>query len=542
MVSDAALLDRYAQAQDAEALAELFERYSRLVYGTCLRVTQNRDDAEDVAQECFLELARRAGSITSSLPGWLHSLARSRSIDAIRQASRRRRYEEQAAAERRDNSEPAWSDIAPYVDQALEELPEHLRAPIILHYLEGRSQGQMAAELGIDQSTVSRLLKKALTELRERLKAAGVVPSLAVLAGLLAGNAATAAPETLAASVGKMAIAGVGKAGGAAATAASAGGTGSSSVLPSAALGTLPARVVLVVAATAVVFGGVIAIRQVANPTRRLAQTSAGEETGMGALRIGESDSVVLNGCSYRIEWLSPKRLRDFGEPRPAGKADYDVHIGPVYNIHEDILSEDVWPERPVPEGCVPGVPGPNDWRWGVMWEEMAKGLADKVEWFALLAYADDKLAGMIRFFPKTLTVARYGAWPEQEHRREWSDDILWIGAAYVDRLGVTDGLDTELARRVVEYARAKGFAKVQALGWSEVRTYAMWGQSFPASVYEGLGFRAIATTDGCADALGDMLGGSHGEATKQQVEAELAAAIPRETAHQCHIMELGLR
>lgn len=420
----------------------------------------------------------------------------------------------------------------------------------MLHYLEGRSQSQVAAELGINQSTVSRLLRKALTELRERLKAAGVVPSVAALAALLTENAATAAPDTLIASLGKIAIAGVGKAGGAAGTAASVGATGSSSVVPTALFGTLPAKITAAVAASAAVLGGVMAIRHYSEPMRRLAGTAAGRKTEMSTLRIGESDSVVLHGCAYRIEWLSPKRLLDvqgtesglFGEHRSAAAADYAEHAEPLYNIHDDILYEDVWPEKPVPEGCVPGVPGPNDWRWGVLWADLAKGLAGKADWFALLAYADDKLAGMIRFLPKTLTVARAGAWSEQKHRREWSDDILWIGAAYVDRLGIEHGLDTELVRRVVEYARAKDFAKVQALGWSEVRVYAMWGQSFPGSVYKGLGFHGIATTDGCPDAFKDMLAGSHGEPVKRRVEAELAAGVPRGTAHQCQIMELTLR
>ena len=67
MTNDVALLEQYAQTRDAEAFAELVRRYAGAVYGTCLRTTGDPYDTEDVAQECFMELARRAGSVTSSV-------------------------------------------------------------------------------------------------------------------------------------------------------------------------------------------------------------------------------------------------------------------------------------------------------------------------------------------------------------------------------------------------------------------------------------------------------------------------------------------
>jgi len=93
MTRDTLLLQRYAQRRDAEAFKELTARYAGLVYGTCLRVLGNPADAEDVAQECFLELARKAGAIRASLPGWLHALARSRAVDLARREATRRHYE-----------------------------------------------------------------------------------------------------------------------------------------------------------------------------------------------------------------------------------------------------------------------------------------------------------------------------------------------------------------------------------------------------------------------------------------------------------------
>src|SRR4051794_30770068 len=100
MDSDRILLQRYAASRDAGAYAVLVSRYGRLVYGTCLRIVGNPADAEDVAQECFLELARSAGGVSGSLPGWLHALARHRAVDAMRAGDRRRRREREVALQR----------------------------------------------------------------------------------------------------------------------------------------------------------------------------------------------------------------------------------------------------------------------------------------------------------------------------------------------------------------------------------------------------------------------------------------------------------
>ena len=152
MTSDVMLLRQYAETRDADAFAELVRRYAGMVYGACMRVTGSAHDAEDVAQECFMQLARRADSVETSVAGWLHAAATSRSRNAIRNATRRRRHEQRTAAKEaavvsEGPAELTWEDIAPYVDQALEELPQELRVPLVHHYLEGRSQTEIAASL-----------------------------------------------------------------------------------------------------------------------------------------------------------------------------------------------------------------------------------------------------------------------------------------------------------------------------------------------------------------------------------------------------------
>jgi RNA polymerase sigma factor (sigma-70 family) len=331
MVSDAALLARYASAQDADAFGELYRRYAGLVYGTCLRVMRDREDAQDVAQECFLELARKAGSITSSLPGWLHTLARSRSVDAIRKASVRRRYEAEAASREPAAGEATWADLAPEVDRALETLPEHLRAPVILHYLQGRNQSEVAAELGVDQSTVSRLLQRAVAQLREHLKTTGVIVSAAALSALLAENAATAAPDALIASLGKMAIAGVGDGG---APVVSAGAGGSSPAASTAFLGSVHGKLAVVVGVIAVALVGVIVVRHgrevtTTNPRRIIMLT----QPDYSRLHL-EGDHHRLDSFSLTMQAVA----RLFG-----GDVDYET----LYGLSTNGFAPDIYPAEP---------------------------------------------------------------------------------------------------------------------------------------------------------------------------------------------------
>jgi RNA polymerase sigma factor (sigma-70 family) len=208
--SDLVLLRSYAQGRDAEAFAELVRRHAGLVFTVARRLTGNAQDAEDIAQTCFMEMARKAPDISISPAGWLHRAATCRSLDAVRADLSRRQREAQAAAAARQHADPKWEELAAFIDEVIDKLPEELRAPLVLHYLEGRTQGDVGRELGVDQSTISRRLEQGVEKLRERLAKAGVVASVAGLTAMLAAHPAEAAPPALIAATGKMAVAGVG--------------------------------------------------------------------------------------------------------------------------------------------------------------------------------------------------------------------------------------------------------------------------------------------------------------------------------------------
>lgn len=208
--TDADLLKAYADRRSADAFAELVRRYAGLVYATSRRLTGSDADAQDVTQNCFLDLSRKCGAIHTSLSAWLHSAATFRATDVIRRRDVRRTHE-QSAARREVNVDSGWAELEPLVDAAIVDLPDELREPLVMHYLQGRSQSDTAVAMGVHQSTVSRRLEQGIAKLREILTARGVELSTVMIASLLTEHAtALAAPAAVVASLGKMAASGVG--------------------------------------------------------------------------------------------------------------------------------------------------------------------------------------------------------------------------------------------------------------------------------------------------------------------------------------------
>jgi RNA polymerase sigma factor (sigma-70 family) len=209
MSDDRVLLARYAQSRDAGAFAQLVQRYSALVFSVATRVTRNSTTAEDVAQDCFLRLSRQAATIRGSLPAWLHRVALNRSLDVNRNEVARKRHEAISSKSFDPDFDPTWDEIAPHVDAALAKLPDDLRESLVQHFLLGRTQTQVAQNLGIDQATVSRRVKTGIDLLRGHLKHAGVTCGAVALSAILASNAEAAVPAQLSATLMKIALAGL---------------------------------------------------------------------------------------------------------------------------------------------------------------------------------------------------------------------------------------------------------------------------------------------------------------------------------------------
>lgn len=198
--TDVDLLSSFAGNRDEEAFAELVRRYCGLVMGVCRRVLRNPDDIEDVFQATFLVLARDVAVIRKrkSLPNWLYGVAYRLALLVARRKHRRRETEltEPVSSTGRD----VLDDLVELheqqlIDEELGGLPEKYRQPLVLHYLAGMTQQQVADDLGLTIGAVDGLLKRGRRELRERLLRRGIAIG-AALAAVEASQHVASAAET----------------------------------------------------------------------------------------------------------------------------------------------------------------------------------------------------------------------------------------------------------------------------------------------------------------------------------------------------------
>ena len=208
-MTDLALLQRWTDRRDAQAFKEIVSRYASMVYMTCTRILRNSADAEDVTQECFEVLAQGRGGPTEHLGAWLHRVATNRALDRIRSEQRRKTREADFVAEQSSRVEPAWNDVYTCVDEAVAELPEELRIPVVAHYLLGESHAEIAGSIGVPRRTVSRRISRGVEMIGESLKKRGVRVASGALAALMAANMAkaSAVPPPLMAVLGRLALA-----------------------------------------------------------------------------------------------------------------------------------------------------------------------------------------------------------------------------------------------------------------------------------------------------------------------------------------------
>ncbi len=204
-------LQSWIRNRDADAFKQLTLRYSGLVYRTCLRITSNPGDAEDLTQECFETLAAQAKPPRAPLGAWLHRVATNRALNQVKVRGRRAVRERAYAAHNPQTTQITWSDVDGLVDDAIGELPDELRAMVIAHFLESESYTSIALRIGTTRQTAANRVQKGVLLIRRSLKKRGVVISAPALAALFAAESAGAAqvPASVIAVLGKLAVAGV---------------------------------------------------------------------------------------------------------------------------------------------------------------------------------------------------------------------------------------------------------------------------------------------------------------------------------------------
>jgi RNA polymerase sigma-70 factor (ECF subfamily) len=171
-------LARQAAEGDMAAFEELYARHNRRVYSLCLRMTGNVSEAEDLAQEAFIQLFRKIGSFRgeSAFTTWLHRLT----VNQVLMHFRKRNVKLEQTTDdgevpvqivkgtENPGAMPVVDRIA--LDRAVGKLPPGYRTVFVLHDVEGHEHEEIAKILGCSVGTSKSQLHKARMKLRTMIK------------------------------------------------------------------------------------------------------------------------------------------------------------------------------------------------------------------------------------------------------------------------------------------------------------------------------------------------------------------------------------
>ena len=167
-------LARKAAEGNMEAFEELYRRHNRRVYSLCLRMTQNTTEAEDLAQEAFIQLLRKIGSFRgdSAFTTWLHRLT----VNQVLMHFRKRKARDEKTTEDGETPEqvvlgtdnPTRMSVIDRIalDKAIAQLPPGYRSVFVLHDVEGYEHTEIGRLLRCSVGTSKSQLHKARMKLR----------------------------------------------------------------------------------------------------------------------------------------------------------------------------------------------------------------------------------------------------------------------------------------------------------------------------------------------------------------------------------------
>ena len=168
---------------DAEAFAVLYDRHSRVAYSLAYRMMGERQAAEDLLQDAFLEIWRRAATYRAergSLRTWILSIVHNRGIDRLRSLSSRRRTQEKVEAEA-PTSQPSeafaetWRNSQrEQVRAAMSTLPPEQLKILELAYFSGYTHVEIAELLDVPLGTVKSRMRLGLKKMRDYFGSQGM--------------------------------------------------------------------------------------------------------------------------------------------------------------------------------------------------------------------------------------------------------------------------------------------------------------------------------------------------------------------------------
>jgi RNA polymerase sigma-70 factor (ECF subfamily) len=163
---------------DEAALAAFYQRFAPTLYGLALKMMKNEKEAEDVLQEGFVYIWRKAAAYNPQLNSpfsWAVMIVRNKAIDRIRSLHRFARIIERATveflhcaeADERSADEPMFSEQRAIVRDALAQIPQEQRQAIELAFFSGFTHEEIAAQLATPLGTIKARIRRGMLRMRE---------------------------------------------------------------------------------------------------------------------------------------------------------------------------------------------------------------------------------------------------------------------------------------------------------------------------------------------------------------------------------------
>lgn len=171
-LSDEELVE--ASGVDLDAFGELIRRHQDFVYGAALRIVRNPVLAQDIAQEAFVRAHRALPGFRgqAQVRSWLYRISTNLALNAVQ---RRKEYPAETIPDRPAQYDPASDAVNQALredlEEAIAELPDKLREPLVLREFDGLSYQEIADRLDLPLNTVRTRILRARRTLRERMEA-----------------------------------------------------------------------------------------------------------------------------------------------------------------------------------------------------------------------------------------------------------------------------------------------------------------------------------------------------------------------------------
>jgi RNA polymerase sigma-70 factor (ECF subfamily) len=170
---------------DEAAFKEIVSTWQNMVYNTALGIVQNAEDAEDIAQETFVQVYQSISSFKgeSKFSTWLYRITITKALDHERRKKRKKRFgfvkslfgeDNQVVVHPPDFNHPGVTmdnkENAATLFKAIAELPENQKVAFTLHKVDGLSYQEVSEVMQTSVSSVESLMHRARTNLKKKLE------------------------------------------------------------------------------------------------------------------------------------------------------------------------------------------------------------------------------------------------------------------------------------------------------------------------------------------------------------------------------------